>query len=133
MRVIKLKKVKRINGLHYAPDGRLLVVGGYEAGAVDAAVWVDPTAGAAAAKASASCTPSWMIPSQYVPWRRTAAPSGSSASRIPTGRYCLATVSRISADCGGFPFENARSSRSVRVAVPRNGMQMQVRPLVTSL
>lgn len=45
MRVIKLKKVKRINGLHYAADGRLLVVGGYEAGAADDGVWVDPVAG----------------------------------------------------------------------------------------
>ena len=46
MRVIKLKKVKRINGLHYAPDGRLLVVSGSEAGAAGVCVWVDPTAGA---------------------------------------------------------------------------------------
>jgi len=28
MRVVKLKGVKRINGLHYAPDGRLLAVCG---------------------------------------------------------------------------------------------------------
>ena len=41
MRVVKLKKVKRINGLHYAPDGRLLVVGGAEVRGVDEAVWVD--------------------------------------------------------------------------------------------
>ena len=48
MRVIKLKKVKRINGLHYAPDGRLLVVGGSEAGAADVGVWVDAAGGAEA-------------------------------------------------------------------------------------
>ncbi len=45
MRVIKLKKVKRINSLHYAPDGRLLVIGGAEVRMVDDAVWVDVPAG----------------------------------------------------------------------------------------
>lgn len=45
MRVVKLKKVKRINSLHYAPDGRLLVVGGVKSRDVDEAVWVDLLAG----------------------------------------------------------------------------------------
>lgn len=41
MRVIKLKQLRRVNGLHYVPDGRLLVVGGYEVRSADDAVWVD--------------------------------------------------------------------------------------------
>jgi len=47
MRLVKLKAMKRINGLHFTPDGRrLLVVGGVEAGSADEAVWIDPTTGA---------------------------------------------------------------------------------------
>jgi hypothetical protein len=46
MHAIKLRKCPRIHGLHYAPDGRRLVAfGGSETHFVDAAVWVDPTAG----------------------------------------------------------------------------------------
>ncbi len=42
MRLIKLKAMKRINGLHYTPDGRkLLVVGGAEVRMQDDAVWID--------------------------------------------------------------------------------------------
>jgi WD40 repeat protein len=42
VRVVKLKKMKRISGIHYAPDGgRLLVCGGEEVRMVDDAVWVD--------------------------------------------------------------------------------------------
>jgi WD40 repeat protein len=46
MRVIKLRGVKRINGLHYAPDGRLLVVSGVEMSSASDCVWVDTHAGA---------------------------------------------------------------------------------------
>ena len=46
MRVVKLKKMKRIGGVHFAPDGsRLLVCGGDEAQSVDVAVWVDVAKG----------------------------------------------------------------------------------------
>jgi WD40 repeat protein len=42
MRLLKLKAMKRINGLHYAPDGRrLLAVGGAEVRMHDFAVWID--------------------------------------------------------------------------------------------
>ncbi len=47
MRTFKLRKLKRVHGLHFAPDGgRLLAVGGDEAFMVDAAVWLDLTTGA---------------------------------------------------------------------------------------
>ena len=46
MRTLKLKKLKRIHGLHFAPDGtRLLAVGGEEARMVDSAVWLDLATG----------------------------------------------------------------------------------------
>ncbi len=46
MRVVKLKKMKRISGVHFAPDGgRLLVCGGEEVRMVDDAVWIDVAAG----------------------------------------------------------------------------------------
>lgn len=46
MRVVKLKKMKRIGGVHFAPDGsRLLVCGGDEVRMVDDAVWIDVAAG----------------------------------------------------------------------------------------
>lgn len=46
MRVVKLKKMKRIGGVHFAPDGsRLLVCGGEEVRMVDDAVWIDVAAG----------------------------------------------------------------------------------------
>lgn len=46
MRVIKLKKMKRINGIHFTPDGgRLLVCGGAEVRMVDDAVWIDVAKG----------------------------------------------------------------------------------------
>ncbi len=42
MRLAKLASMKRINGLHFAPDGRrLLAVGGAEVRMQDDAVWVD--------------------------------------------------------------------------------------------
>jgi WD40 repeat protein len=42
VRVVKLKKMKRINGVHYTPDGgRLLVCGGEEVRGVDEGVWID--------------------------------------------------------------------------------------------
>jgi WD40 repeat protein len=42
MRQIKLKAIKRINGLHFTPDGRkLLAVGGAEVRMQDEAVWID--------------------------------------------------------------------------------------------
>lgn len=42
MRLVKLKAMKRINGLHFTPDGRrLLAVGGAEVRMQDWAVWVD--------------------------------------------------------------------------------------------
>ncbi len=42
MRLIKLKAMKRINALHFTPDGRkLLAVGGAEVRMQDWAVWVD--------------------------------------------------------------------------------------------
>jgi WD40 repeat protein len=42
MRLVKLKSMKRINGLHYTPDGRrLLAVGGAEVRMQDWAVWID--------------------------------------------------------------------------------------------
>ena len=47
MRAYKLKKLKRIHGLHFTPDGaRLLAVGGAEVRMVDAAVWLDLATGA---------------------------------------------------------------------------------------
>lgn len=46
MRIVKLKGMRQMNGLHYAPDGRrLLAVGGYEVRGVDEARWVDVGAG----------------------------------------------------------------------------------------
>lgn len=46
MRIVKLKGLRQINGLHYAPDGRrLLAVGGYEVRSVDEARWVDVVGG----------------------------------------------------------------------------------------
>lgn len=46
MRIVKLKGMRQINGLHYAPDGRrLLAVGGHEVRSVDEARWVDVGAG----------------------------------------------------------------------------------------
>jgi WD40 repeat protein len=45
MRVIKLKGVKRINGLHYAPDGRLLVVCGHNGQWLDTGFWVNVSEG----------------------------------------------------------------------------------------
>lgn len=42
MRLIKLKSMKRINGLHFPPDGlHLLAVGGAEVRMQDEAVWID--------------------------------------------------------------------------------------------
>lgn len=42
MRLIKLKAMKRVNGLHYTPDGRkLLAVGGAEVRMQDWAVWIE--------------------------------------------------------------------------------------------
>ena len=46
MRTYKLKKCKRVHGLHFAADGRrLLAVGGAEAGMVDSALWLDLATG----------------------------------------------------------------------------------------
>lgn len=53
MRLIKLRGVRRVSGLHFTPDGgRLLAVGGFEAGSADDAVWVDPASGASALRVS---------------------------------------------------------------------------------
>lgn len=42
MRLVKLKAMKRVNGLHFTPDGRkLLAVGGAEVRMQDEAVWID--------------------------------------------------------------------------------------------
>lgn len=42
VRLVKLKGMKRVNGLHYTPDGRrLLAVGGAEVRMQDEAVWID--------------------------------------------------------------------------------------------
>lgn len=42
MRLVKLKGMRQVNGLHYAPDGRrLLAVGGAEVRSIDEARWVD--------------------------------------------------------------------------------------------
>ena len=42
----KLKKLKRIHGLHFTPGGtQLLAVGGAEVRMVDAAVWLDLATG----------------------------------------------------------------------------------------
>lgn len=45
MRLIKLKGVKRINGLHYAPDGRLLAVCGPPGIEAHTVIWIDPSSG----------------------------------------------------------------------------------------
>jgi WD40 repeat protein len=46
MRTYKLKKCKRVHGLHFTPDGkRLLAVGGEEVRMVDCAVWLDLATG----------------------------------------------------------------------------------------
>lgn len=46
MRQYKLKKLKRVHGVHFSPDGaRLLAVGGAEARMVDSAVWLDLATG----------------------------------------------------------------------------------------
>lgn len=46
MRIVKLKGMKQVNGLHYSPDGRrLLAVGGYEVWSIDEARWVDVIGG----------------------------------------------------------------------------------------
>jgi WD40 repeat protein len=51
MRAYKLKKCKRVHGLHFAPDGRrLLVVGGAQADLIDCAVWLDLATGSAAGR-----------------------------------------------------------------------------------
>jgi WD40 repeat protein len=47
VRQYKLKKLKRVHGVHFAPDGtRLFAVGGFEASGVDTAVWLDLATGA---------------------------------------------------------------------------------------
>jgi WD40 repeat protein len=46
MRQYKLKKLKRVHGVHFTPDGtRLLAVGGEEVRMVDCAVWLDLATG----------------------------------------------------------------------------------------
>lgn len=46
MRQYKLKKCKRVHGLHFAPEGtRVLAVGGEEVRMVDCAVWLDLASG----------------------------------------------------------------------------------------
>lgn len=46
MRAYKFKKLKRIHGVHFTPDGsRLLAVGGAEVRMVDAGVWLDLASG----------------------------------------------------------------------------------------
>ncbi len=51
MRTYKLRKCKRVHGLHFAGDGRrLLAVGGAEAGMVDSAVWLDLATGDSAGR-----------------------------------------------------------------------------------
>ena len=46
MRAYKFKKLKRIHGVYFAPDGsRLLGVGGAEVRMVDSAVWLDLATG----------------------------------------------------------------------------------------
>lgn len=46
MRAYKLKKCKRVHGVHFTPDGsRLLAVGGEEVRMVDGAVWLDLASG----------------------------------------------------------------------------------------
>jgi sugar lactone lactonase YvrE len=46
MRQYKLKKCKRVHGLHFTPDGaRLFAVGGEEVRMVDCAVWLDLSTG----------------------------------------------------------------------------------------
>src|SRR5687767_3303997 len=47
MRAYKLKKMKRVHGVHFTPDGsRLFAVGGDEVRMVDCAVWLDLATGA---------------------------------------------------------------------------------------
>lgn len=51
MRTFKFKKLKRIHGLHFAPDGgRVLGVGGQEVGMIDSAVWLDLASGESGAR-----------------------------------------------------------------------------------
>jgi hypothetical protein len=51
MRQYKLKKCKRVHGIHFSPDGaRLLAVGGAEVRMVDCAVWLDLATGESAGR-----------------------------------------------------------------------------------
>jgi WD40 repeat protein len=51
VRTLKLKKLKRVHGLHFAPDGqRLLAVGGEEVRMIDAAVLLDLATGESVAR-----------------------------------------------------------------------------------
>jgi WD40 repeat protein len=51
MRAYKLKKCKRVHGLHFAPNGRrVLAVGGAEVRMVDTAVWLDLAGGETAGR-----------------------------------------------------------------------------------
>ena len=53
MRLIKLKGMRRVNGLHFAPDGRrLLAVGGYEVRSCDTAAWIEESRAMACARAA---------------------------------------------------------------------------------
>lgn len=45
MRTLKVARCKQINGLSFAPDGRLLVMGSQDRRTVQAAVWLDPASG----------------------------------------------------------------------------------------
>jgi len=46
MRTFKLKKRKRVHGLHFAPDGgRLLVIGAPQVDVVESATWLDLATG----------------------------------------------------------------------------------------
>lgn len=48
MLTLKLKKCKRVHGLHFTPTGRLLAVGGSVVEAVETAIWLDVSTGEAA-------------------------------------------------------------------------------------
>jgi DNA-binding beta-propeller fold protein YncE len=56
MRAYKFKKLKRIHGVHFTPDGaRLVAVGGMEVRMVDSAVWLDLATGENVGRADQFC------------------------------------------------------------------------------
>src|SRR5687768_13631671 len=51
MRTFKLRKCKRVHGLHFAPSGgRLLVVGASQVDVVESAIWLDLATGEAVSR-----------------------------------------------------------------------------------